>query len=62
VNEMLANTPLGAAEMRAVFDGQRAAFLQAGPASPQERRADPTKLYPPSGRITNLMPKFSTRG
>jgi coniferyl-aldehyde dehydrogenase len=44
MNEMLAKAPVVAAEMRAVFDAQRAAFLRAGPPSLQERRADLTKL------------------
>jgi coniferyl-aldehyde dehydrogenase len=44
MNEMLAKTPVAAAEMRAVFDAQRASFLRAGAPSLQERRADLTKL------------------
>jgi coniferyl-aldehyde dehydrogenase len=44
MNEMLAKAPVVAAEMRAVFDAQRAAFLRAGPPSLQQRRADLTKL------------------
>ena len=44
MNEMLAKTPVAAAEMRAVFDAQRTSFLRAGAPSLQERRADLTKL------------------
>jgi coniferyl-aldehyde dehydrogenase len=39
-----------AAEMRAIFDAQRAAFLHAGAPSHEERRADLTKLSDAIGR------------
>ncbi|MGA2313713.1 MAG: aldehyde dehydrogenase family protein, partial [Xanthobacteraceae bacterium] len=44
MSDPLATMPDAAAKMRAIFDTQRAAFVQAGAPSLEERRADLAKL------------------
>jgi coniferyl-aldehyde dehydrogenase len=55
MNIALTKPPESPTKMRAVFDAQRAAFLQAGPPSLDERRADLKKLAEAIGRNTDRL-------
>jgi coniferyl-aldehyde dehydrogenase len=57
MNEQPGNATHAAAKMRATLDAQRAAFLQAGPPSLRERRADLAKLSEAVGRNLDRLAK-----
>jgi coniferyl-aldehyde dehydrogenase len=55
MNDVSAETPAASAKMRATLDAQRAAFVQAGPPSLLERRADLSKLSKAIGGNVNRL-------